>query len=239
LFGGDFKATSAALEELNDHLTLRTFLVGYALTIADIAVWGVLNGNGQAISTIKRNHLPNLVRWFKYIGSMERVTSSVNSFKTEAITKKKAKSKETNYDIGLTDTEKGVVTRFPPEPSYEPPLDFMRPQADMRNSGYLHIGHAKAAMLNQYFAQHYNGTMIVRFDDTNPTKEKQEFQDSILQDLELLGIKGDKLTYTSDHFDTLYDLAIEMIKRRKAYCDDTIQEQVGQAKKSKSRSQRC
>ncbi|KAG0137108.1 glutamyl-tRNA synthetase [Tuber indicum] len=225
LSGGDFKATSAALEELNDHLTLRTFLVGYTLTIADIAVWGVLNGNGQAISSIKRNHLPNLVRWFKYIGSMERVTISVNSFKAEANTKKKAKSKETNYDIGLRDTQKGVVTRFPPEPS-----------------GYLHIGHAKAAMLNQYFAQHYNGTMIVRFDDTNPTKEKQEFQDSILQDLELLGIKGDKITYTSDHFDALYDLAIKMIKRGKAYCDDTPQEQMraermnGIASKNRDRS---
>lgn len=211
LSGGskDFKSTSAALEELNNHLTLRTFLVGYTLTIADISVWGALNGNGQAISAIKRNHLPNLVRWFRYIGSIERVSTVVESFKTELTTKKKAKSKEGNYEIGLMDTDKGVVTRFPPEPS-----------------GYLHIGHAKAAMLNQYFAQHYGGTMIIRFDDTNPTKEKQEFQDSILEDLALLGIHGDKITYTSDHFDRLYEEAIKMIKLGKAYCDDTTQEQM-------------
>jgi glutamyl-tRNA synthetase len=82
-------------------------------------------------------------------------------------------------------------------------------------------------MLNQYFAQHYNGTMIIRFDDTNPTKEKLEYQDAILQDLELLGIKGDKLSYTSDHFDRIYQEAIKLIKLGKAYCDDTPQDQVG------------
>lgn len=113
----DFKSTSTALEELNNHLTLRTFLVGYTLTIADISVWGALNGNGQAISAIKRNHLPNLVRWFKYISSIERVATVIDTFKAELTTKKKAKSKEGSYEIGLIDTDKGVVTRFPPEPS--------------------------------------------------------------------------------------------------------------------------
>lgn len=119
LLGGtkDFKSTSTALEELNNHLTLRTFLVGYTLTIADISVWGALNGNGQAISAIKRNHLPNLVRWFKYISSIERVATVIDTFKAELTTKKKAKSKEGSYEIGLIDTDKGVVTRFPPEPS--------------------------------------------------------------------------------------------------------------------------
>lgn len=68
--------------------------------------------------------------------------------------------------------------------------------------------------------------MIVRFDDTNPTKEKQEYQDAILQDLELLGIKGDRLTYTSDYFERLYQEAVKLIKLGKAYCDDTVQEQV-------------
>lgn len=92
------------------------------------------------------------------------------------------------------------------------------------SSGYLHIGHAKAALLNQYFAEQYKGKLIIRFDDTNPTKEKQEFQDAILEDLKLLGIHGDQVTYTSDHFDRLYEEAIKMIKLGKAYCDDTIQD---------------
>lgn len=209
LGGKDFKATSAALEELNNHLSLRTFLVGYTETIADITVWGALNANGQAISAIKRNHLPNLVRWFRYVASIDRVAGAVDAFKAELNNKKKAKSKDSNFEIGLLDTDKGVVTRFPPEPS-----------------GYLHIGHAKAALLNQYFAEHYKGKLIIRFDDTNPTKEKQEYQDSIMEDLELLGIKGDVISYTSDYFDKLYDCAIQMIKLGKAYCDDTIQEKM-------------
>ncbi|CAG8736739.1 11880_t:CDS:10, partial [Acaulospora morrowiae] len=97
-----------------------------------------------------------------------------------------------------------VVTRFPPEPS-----------------GYLHIGHAKAAMLNQYFAREYKGKMIVRFDDTNPSKEKEEFEESIKEDLALLGIHADLQTYTSDHFEELYQFAIKMIKKGLAYVDDT------------------
>ena len=133
----------------------------------------------------------------------------MDTLRDELSAKKKVKSQGSNYDIELLDTDKGVVTRFPPEPS-----------------GYLHIGHAKAAMLNQYFAQHYNGRMIVRFDDTNPTKEKQEFEDSILEDLKLLGIKDYRLSYSSDYFQQLYDYAIQMIEAGKAYCDDTEQAKV-------------
>jgi glutamyl-tRNA synthetase len=97
-----------------------------------------------------------------------------------------------------------VVTRFPPEPS-----------------GYLHIGHAKAALLNYTYAQVYGGKMLLRFDDTNPTKEKQEYQDSILEDLKALGIKHEATTYTSDYIDFLAELMTKLIKEGKAYCDDT------------------
>lgn len=90
------------------------------------------------------------------------------------------------------------------------------------DSGYLHIGHAKAAFLNDYFAQDASsGSLILRFDDTNPLKEKQEYEDSIKEDLDLLGIKVQRTTYTSDYFEQLYDLAKQLISRGKAYADGT------------------
>lgn len=92
----------------------------------------------------------------------------------------------------------------------------------MCHRGYLHIGHAKAALLNDYFANEaFNGKLIVRFDDTNPSKEKQEYEDSIVEDVKLLGIKIDRITHTSDYFQELYDTAEKMIRAGKAYADDT------------------
>lgn len=93
------------------------------------------------------------------------------------------------------------------------------------------------ALLNDYFAhKKYNGTMILRFDDTNPTKEKQEFQDSIVYDLELLGVKPDRVTHTSDYFQGLYEQCIEMIKKGKAYADNTPQEQLRDERMAKIES---
>jgi len=89
----------------------------------------------------------------------------------------------------------------------------------------LHIGHAKAALLSDYFAhQAYKGTLRLRLDDTNPSKEKEEYQDAIIEDLALMGIKPDVLSYTSDYFDYLYDMCIRLIKEGHAYADDTDQE---------------
>lgn len=91
--------------------------------------------------------------------------------------------------------------------------------------GYLHIGHAKAALLSDYFAhQAYNGTLRLRLDDTNPSKEKEEYQDAIIEDLALMGIKADKFSYTSDYFQYLYEMCIRLIKEGNAYADDTDQE---------------
>lgn len=97
-----------------------------------------------------------------------------------------------------------VVTRFPPEPS-----------------GYLHIGHVKAAMLNYHYAKKYNGKMILRFDDTNPEKEKDEYVQNIISDLKLLEIIPDQTTHTSDYFDHLQSLMTEFIKKGDCYCDNT------------------
>ena len=105
-----------------------------------------------------------------------------------------------------------VVTRFPPEPN-----------------GYLHIGHAKSMCLNFGLAQEYGGRCHMRFDDTNPAKEEEEFVDGILEDVRWLGWDwGEHLYFASDHFDKLYNFAINLIKKGKAYVDDLDQEQIRQ-----------
>ncbi|EEP82642.1 glutamyl-tRNA synthetase [Uncinocarpus reesii 1704] len=199
------------LKELDSHLTLRSYIVGYSLTLADIVIWGALRGNKVAIPNIKRN-AKNIARWSSFIeASYPWVSNGPAELQASAQKKRAAASAAgASYNIGLPNTENGVVTRFPPEPS-----------------GYLHIGHAKAALLNDYFAhEQYKGTLICRFDDTNPTKENQEFEDAIKHDLSLLGITPDKISFSSDYFQEMYEYCIQIIKDGKAYADDTEKEQM-------------
>ncbi|KAG0685372.1 glutamate--tRNA ligase [Kluyveromyces marxianus] len=214
----NFQQLASSLEKLDAHLNLRTYILNTVeLTLADIAVWGYLRSNGMVGSIIKNKVYINVSRWYSTLESIpefgqahEFLTKSLQEMKKAANVNKKKETHKANFEIDLPDAKIGeVVTRFPPEPS-----------------GYLHIGHAKAALLNQYFAQAYKGKLIIRFDDTNPSKEKEEFQDSILEDLELLGIKGDRITYSSDYFQEMYDYCVQMIKDGKAYCDDTPSERM-------------
>lgn len=214
----NFQKLSVSLEKLDAVLNLRTFVLGgLNYSAADIACWGALRSNGMVGSIIKNKVDVNVSRWYTLLEmdpafgeAHEFLTKSMQDLKKAANVGKKKENHKANFEIDLPDAKMGeVVTRFPPEPS-----------------GYLHIGHAKAALLNQYFAQAFKGKLIIRFDDTNPSKEKQEFQDSILEDLELLGIKGDRVTYSSDYFQEMYDLCVKMIKEGKAYCDDTPTEKM-------------
>ena len=103
-----------------------------------------------------------------------------------------------------------VCTRFPPEPN-----------------GYLHIGHAKSILLNYGLSQKYHGTFHMRFDDTNPTKEKMEFVDSIKEDILWLGADWkEHLYFASDYFDTMYECALKLIRKGKAYVCDLSAEQI-------------
>src|SRR5215471_5994111 len=103
-----------------------------------------------------------------------------------------------------------IQTRFPPEPN-----------------GYLHIGHAKAICIDFGLADEFGGKTNLRFDDTNPEKEEQEYVDSIIEDARWLGADwGDRMFYASDYFDQLYGWAVQLIKAGKAYVDDLNAEEV-------------
>ncbi|MGI9507483.1 MAG: glutamine--tRNA ligase/YqeY domain fusion protein [Geminicoccaceae bacterium] len=104
----------------------------------------------------------------------------------------------------------GVVTRFPPEPN-----------------GYLHIGHAKSICLNFGIAEEFGGRCHLRFDDTNPTREEQEYIDAIIEDVRWLGFDwGEHLHYTSDYFEQLYDWAVHLIKEGQAFVDDLTADEI-------------
>ena len=102
-----------------------------------------------------------------------------------------------------------VATRFPPEPN-----------------GYLHIGHAKSLCINFGIAQKYGGTCNLRFDDTNPCKEDQEYVDSIKKDIEWLGFKWDNLYFASDYFDVMFDCAVKLINKGLAYVSDETADEI-------------
>ncbi|KAK9821493.1 hypothetical protein WJX74_002572 [Apatococcus lobatus] len=220
---------------INYYLSLRTFLVDYCLTVADIACWGQLQGTLQWDKLMLSGNFPHLARWYNFLCELPELQDVAEQYgpKRRKLTPTaapaeaakdagqkggKATSKAASaapgdtgsFEIDLPNASEGnVTTRFPPEPS-----------------GYLHIGHAKAAMLNQYFAQHYKGRLLLRFDDTNPSKEKDEYVEQILKDVAALGVKYDKLSYTSNFFPQLADCAERLIKLGHLYADDTPVEQM-------------
>ncbi|KAI8871763.1 glutamyl-tRNA synthetase [Ramicandelaber brevisporus] len=230
----DFRKFGVALESLDHYLTLRSLADGYTLSIVDLGLWGALKASAIFNKNLKANPSGsengplgvNVCRYFNHLSSLAQPFEAAVA--THAAAQERARAKpaaaaggnaaaagraaDQGKFVALEDAVKGqVVVRFPPEPS-----------------GYLHIGHAKAAMLNQYFAQHYEGKLVVRFDDTNPTKEKSEFEEAIIEDLELLGIKGDFVSHTSDYFDQMYEYAIQLIKSGKAYVDNSDRETMQQ-----------
>lgn len=190
LVSGGYLASLPAL--LENVLSSKTFLVGHSLTLADIAIFIALK-KGQFTSSTT-----NVSRWSGLIASLlpevpaaipiafapsnpkgqPKKDTKEGSAQEKTVVAANSVAEEGGSCPPLEGAEDGkVCTRFPPEPS-----------------GYLHIGHAKAVLLNQYYAQRYNGRLLVRFDDTNPSKEKEEYADNILQDLKTLGINPDAVS---------------------------------------------
>jgi glutamyl-tRNA synthetase len=205
---GDFQGI---VRTLDSHLaTAKGFLVGSAVTLADMAAWCILQGNGVAPAqgfAQKWYGQCNALRPFQLVN-----TKLLGGSPAPAAAAKKSTGSSVGTFVelpGVTDPTK-IVTRFPPEPS-----------------GYLHIGHAKACMLNNYFAHtKYQGQLLVRFDDTNPSKEKEEFEEAIQHDLATMGIKPDKIVHTSDHFELIQKHLETLLESGNAYIDNTPVEQM-------------
>ena len=137
---------------------------------------------------------------------------------TEENTVEEKKNVNFVEDIIKNDLENGknggrIQTRFPPEPN-----------------GFLHIGHAKAICIDFGMAEKYNGVCNIRFDDTNPTKENNEYVENILKDISWLGFKWGNIYYASDYFEQLWDFAVWMIKNGHAYIDEQTSEQIKEQK---------
>ena len=200
-------------------LVTGTYVLGN-LTLADIALFASLgfpsSDDAKAeITSILPSGCPTL-RWMDMISHhpavREATQLAMGVAKNEEVTLENGATMEPLVS-GMAYLEGAlpgcVTTRFPPEPS-----------------GYLHVGHAKAVLLNNYYARRYNGRLIVRFDDTNPSKEKDEYQTIIIEDLGKIGVKPDVITFTSDYFETIKQYALWMIENGLAYMDDTPQEQM-------------
>mmetsp|Transcript_12588 Transcript_12588/g.14656 ORF Transcript_12588/g.14656 Transcript_12588/m.14656 type:complete len:902 (-) Transcript_12588:42-2747(-) len=213
------RRVKAVAATLNHALAEKTYVVGHVLTIADISLFSAIGFPSQAsdaeqVQFILGNKSCPMIRWMNMMRSHPAVREATQlamgiSIENETSFDAHAKMDPLVEGMGPLEgaTVGNVCTRFPPEPS-----------------GYLHIGHAKAVLMNEYYARRYKGRLIVRFDDTNPSKEKEEFQASIIEDLAMLGVKPDVITFTSDYFETIKEYAMDLITNGLAYMDDTPQE---------------
>ncbi|GMH60137.1 hypothetical protein TrRE_jg3482 [Triparma retinervis] len=218
------------LETVEEALSANNemFLCGGKPTLADLVVFDAFNLDPKVHPnpTPTTSFPSNVARWFSLLDSSPSTLKTrhllcsidgTTEFPASQILDPLASG--CHFLEGAMPFE--VCTRFPPEPS-----------------GYLHIGHAKAVLLNDYYARRYKGRLIVRFDDTNPSKEKEEFQQSIVEDLKKLGVFPDVVTYTSDYFAQLKEYALWLIDNNLAFMDDTPQEEMQKERMARLNSKR-
>ena len=204
-----------------------TYLVGQSPTLADISIFNALGFPSQVSDRVKieeqltaadtsEGSKRPCVRWMHTISSLPAIReATVLALAPSNIEPSSFDDNGSQFVVpplvrGMSPLPGAlpnhVVTRFPPEPS-----------------GYLHIGHAKALLMNDYYATRYNGRMILRFDDTNPSKEKDEYQQSIIEDMKTLEVYPDTVSFTSDYFEVIREYALYLIDNGLAFMDDTTQ----------------
>mmetsp|Transcript_11378 Transcript_11378/g.23011 ORF Transcript_11378/g.23011 Transcript_11378/m.23011 type:complete len:688 (-) Transcript_11378:280-2343(-) len=221
----DSQSVDGLASWLNTKLVFRSYVVGYRPTVSDlVAYYAILSRSSWKVDPRRFRFA---YRWYRHMDAdWESIASrkvEVDVIDLEGSWAEVAKlvGSQGSWKInlpGLVD-DRSVVTRFPPEPS-----------------GYLHIGHAKAALLNDFIARTHKGTLVIRFDDTNPVKEKAEFEENILKDLQLLGIAPDRIEYSSDYFDRLLEFADKMVREGSAYPDKSSQDEIREQRMSRVRS---
>jgi len=219
-----------ALSYLDSVLQPVSTLVGDIVTVADYEVFGTLASSPSWLWQLQENKIPvNLHRWYKMMSTRPEVKAALDSVPAQSrvkaekprdsIKEKKEESAGGKF-VELPGAVMGeVVVRFPPEAS-----------------GYLHVGHAKAALLNNYYKESFKGKLVMRFDDTNPAKEKEEYEEVILDDLKLLQVRYDMFSRTSDHFETIMNYCEKLLKEGKAYVDDTDAETMKNERDAKTES---
>lgn len=165
----------------------------------------------------KDNFLLHFYRFYVSLQSeMKYVRTNMNTTDTNIQEEKKSLSfveQLVEQDIAEGKNSSRIQTRFPPEPN-----------------GYLHIGHAKAICMDFGIAEKYKGVCNLRFDDTNPSKENNEYVENILNDIKWLGFKWGNIYYASDYFEKLWDFALWMIRKGNAYVDEQTSEEIAQQK---------
>lgn len=203
---------------VNIYLSFRTFFVGNVFTVADIAVFSAIQHIPDSLFRIQRwaNLVAQQARVKRYLNSHKKPQEASQPQKDKQPKEGKQKPQKQAKDEKQPKEEqhKGkklehVCTRFAPEPS-----------------GYLHIGHAKAALASEDFARQHNGIFVLRFDDTNPKNENKDFEAKILEDSKLLDIHPDRFERTSDMVPMILDTIKEMIQKDLAYVDDTPFEEI-------------
>src|SRR5271170_224178 len=223
----------AAIEAINQSMTFSMHPIGHYFTVGDFTLWAAIRNSPAILAEVQvKDKYPELQLWYEDYMEKQPVIQQV--FKAmNTMTKEPAVLPPPTPSFNVLSVRNPNQPRLLASSSKAPNNARLSSASLLRYvpsdpcllisqpSGYLHIGHAKAAILNATAAKDYEGKFICRFDDTNPSKEKLEFEEAQLKDLHTIGCIPDTVSHTSDYFDQIEKKCFELIEMGKAYCDNT------------------